>query len=202
MVDSVFNSALRCTSQAPYTFSRISDTLFITFRGLVSKPKRHRLHSGVMVNKGYWEQLMAVEQNVRGILYEHPDARVIIFAGHSFGGAIAQLAAAHFGLVLERKYRIVCHTFGSPRVGNRQFVKWFSDMVDEHVRVQNDLDPVPMTPIGPLWVHTCDMAWSLSKDMTGRIVRKDTPWYRRPLKILGSDPLEHDCKVYIERLED
>lgn len=155
-----------------------------------------------MVNKGFWDQLMEIENNIIKLLYDNSDAKIVIFAGHSFGGAIAQLAAAHFGLVIERKYRIVCHTFGSPRVGNKQFVKWFSEMVDENVRVQNKLDPVPMTPLGPVWVHTCDMAWSLDKDLTGRIIRKDTPWYKRPFQILKADPRDHDCKVYIERLED
>lgn len=205
-MDSVFNSALRshATTQVPWCFSRLGDTVFLTFRSTAEGffVEQEELHSGIIVNKKLWAEFRRYEADITRMLDEHPDARVLVFAGHSLGGALAQIAAAFYGSMLERPYRIVCHTFGSPRVGNKMFVRWFTDAVDENIRVQNSRDPMAHRPFGALWVHTTDMAWELSEDLSGRIKRVDTPWYKRISKYARSDWDDHDCKVYIERLED
>lgn len=205
MIDSVFNSALRSSAiKQKVVFDRIADIIFVTFKG--EKITRHAsfrtLKNDIKVHSSFWSQFKSVEEVITQKIEENPDARVILFTGHSVGGALAQIAAAYYGTIYTGRFRFVCHTFGSPRVGNKHFVKWFSDHVDENVRVQNEKDPIPMFPLGTEWVHTFDMAWSLSADMTGRIKHHDTRWYlKRLITFLKSDPDEHACKVYIERLE-
>ena len=41
---------------------------------------------------------------------------------------------------------VQCFTYGSPRVGNKAFVKIFDKFVGRSARIVNELDPVPMIP--------------------------------------------------------
>lgn len=71
----------------------------------------------------------------------------IITTGHSLGAAMAQLTATHLcelGRAPEQ-----CHTFGGPKVGNKDFVSLIRCPVD---RWEAFLDPVTMIPFrwGPI----------------------------------------------------
>lgn len=98
------------------------------------------VHRGFLAHfRGLWDRVMNTrpyEQHIMG-----DDA--VIFAGHSRGGAIAQLAALYepAGLVV---------TFGSPRVGGRSFRERCREQGVPHLRVTNGLDVVPCLP-PPLW---------------------------------------------------
>jgi len=71
----------------------------------------------------------------------------LLVAGHSLGGAMAQVAAADLGLALVgRDVEVTVHTFGSPRVGNEDFGKMLLGLLDESVRVTHNHDVVPSLP--------------------------------------------------------
>lgn len=73
----------------------------------------------------------------------------IYIAGHSLGGALAQIAAAVFG-----DDRVAaCYTFGSPRVGNSYFDLWVK--VPSY-RVINFADIVPQVPLAIEYRHSGD----------------------------------------------
>jgi hypothetical protein len=73
----------------------------------------------------------------------------IYIAGHSLGGALAQIAAAGMG----GDQVAACYTFGSPRVGNVYFDLWVKA---PSYRVVNYADIVPQTPLPIGYRHSGD----------------------------------------------
>ena len=76
-------------------------------------------------------------------------------AGHSQGGALANIAAAMFGQSLKVDSLI---TFGCPRVGDKRFAAAVDVNVDRHLRCVNNNDVVARIPI-PISAWTA-MFWS------------------------------------------
>ncbi|MEO6279939.1 lipase family protein [Roseateles sp.] len=74
------------------------------------------------------------------------DADVVHCVGHSLGGAVATLVAAHFG---GRGKDVKLYTFGSPRVGALGSSSAMEQLLGKRniFRVAHDLDPVTM--VGP-----------------------------------------------------
>lgn len=67
----------------------------------------------------------------------------LYITGHSLGGALASVAAKH---LMDHKGGIsACYTFGSPRVGNKD---WVADIKAPMYRIVNASDAVPMLPPG------------------------------------------------------
>lgn len=187
-------------------FKREGDTVFVTFRGTSSLKDvvtdlsitTYRIKDKIRVHEGFYMQFKSVEIEITKRLVHHLDAKNIIFAGHSLGGALAQIAAAYYGEILDFS-NVVCHSFGSPRVGNKYFVEWFTKHVDENIRVQNKRDPVPMIPQLPYWLHTTSKCYSLTDDAI-RETMTDVPWYKRFIKLFKSKLSEHDSDLYIDRV--
>ena len=68
----------------------------------------------------------------------------VVFCGHSLGGALATLAGLYVACNYpEVRPRISVITFGSPQVGDGEFVAFFNATVPVSVRVANPIDPVP-----------------------------------------------------------
>jgi hypothetical protein len=57
------------------------------------------------------------------------------------------VAAAYYGDITSENTHITCHTFGSPKVGNIEFKKWYDENVDESVNIVNKHDPVRYLPL-------------------------------------------------------
>jgi predicted lipase len=102
------------------------------------------------VHAGFYEQY----HTIKDLIYQHINTYlntavtpVIIFTGHSLGGALATIGAACMAVQFKhRAPNIQCYTFGSPKVGNADFVNIFNAFVNQSVRYVNNKDPVPMTP--------------------------------------------------------
>lgn len=78
----------------------------------------------------------------------------LFITGHSRGGAIATLAAK--ALKKEGIPPTAVYTFGAPRVGNSAFANNYG--IDQHYRVENDLDIVPQLPPAP-FRHVGERHW-------------------------------------------
>ncbi len=91
----------------------------------------------------------AAFRKIEGILTRYclNEKRVVI-AGHSMGGAIATLAAYKLARTVPD---ITCVTFGSPRVGNRPFIKNFNSIVTDSYRVVYRNDVVTKWPKLLFW---------------------------------------------------
>ena len=93
-------------------------------------------YNNLKVHGNFLKQFTSVKFQLMDIINDHKEAGItnIMFIGHSFGGAVATLAAAccksHYP-----KYNVSCITFGSPRVGNKQFSEYFNDIINCSKRV-------------------------------------------------------------------
>jgi len=96
-----------------------------------------RVHTGVL---RAWTAL-------RGLVEEAVGSRGALYVtGHSIGGGLATLAAAHFS-ELDPERRVVCRTFGAPRVFGPRAAKVYDRLPNvDHVRYEGALDLVPRLP--------------------------------------------------------
>ena len=79
-------------------------------------------------------------------------APTVFVTGHSLGGALATLCALDLKISLGLPdVRVV--SFGSPRVGNYIFAKWFEQEIGPHWRFTHDRDIVPSVPPGYMGFH-------------------------------------------------
>ena len=72
--------------------------------------------------------------------------RKVVYVGHSFGGAVAQVLYQKLGRQITSPTSIF--TFGCPRVGDPDFAVAFG--INTLSRVENDGDPIPSLP-PPIW---------------------------------------------------
>ena len=94
--------------------------------------------STARVHQGFLDAFMSVRDQVDRYL-PWVEGLPVFITGHSLGGALATLGAAHlsgWGLA-------ACYTFGAPRVGNKGFS---SSLQTPVYRVVNPLDTVPLVP--------------------------------------------------------
>jgi len=72
-------------------------------------------------------------------------SKKLFVTGHNYGGALATLAALDFA-VNTRFENPVIYTYGSPRIGDPEFVFRFDQVVKNSARVVNVHDPYPTFP--------------------------------------------------------
>jgi triacylglycerol lipase len=110
-----------------------------------------------LVHKGFkrtFDSLGASLQRDRGLI---DNADVVHCVGHSLGGAVATLLAAHYAA---KGKAVRLYTFGSPRVGALGTHKALENgILKDHIyRVAHDLDPISM--VGPFpYVHVNGAAY-------------------------------------------
>lgn len=75
------------------------------------------------------------------------DTSTVYVAGHSLGGALAQVAATYLAST-HPDINFKMMSFGQPRVGNANFAEWANEFDNLSAwRFVNDFDPVPRTPL-------------------------------------------------------
>ncbi|KAG5471958.1 hypothetical protein CUR178_02623 [Leishmania enriettii] len=105
------------------------------------------------VDGGFQKRYLVLRRVIRAAVVEalksKPGYHVLV-TGHSFGAALALLAAVDLqGHVLRvffvSKPIVSLYTFGMPRVGNRAFAEWAAAVLSRgsHYRVTSGRDPVP-----------------------------------------------------------
>lgn len=162
--------------------------------------------TNIKVHNGFYQQYISIQPEILHSLRSMSgDFDTIIVCGHSLGGALATIAATDLAIQMPDK-RVKCHTCGSPRVGNQEFVELFNACVSENWRVYNANDPVPMIPVSNRFVHVRGGV-CINDAGQFRITKNDIPWFIRPLVHLSYFDLlrpicDHDCKLYISRLQD
>lgn len=168
------------------------------------------------VHRGFFQALNSVLPDIkRAIAKFHCRGQSFWITGHSLGGALAVLTAAHF---VERRFKIDgLYTFGQPRVGNYEFVNNFGSKFNQrHFRIVNNEDIVTRVP--PRALGYLDSGNVLYFDSFG-ILRKDPKWWQEFLDVSfsfimrASDRFktlqkqfpngleDHDMNRYIERIK-
>jgi hypothetical protein len=129
----------------------------------------------------------------------------LIVTGASLGGANASLAAVHYGM-LYPDLHIKCITFGSPRVGNSVFVKYFANLVEHSERYVNQEDPVPNVPSMFWFEHVLGLKYIDRENQIHDTYTEDRFWYFMRdffLSAVGqaNNPInDHSCLVYLSKL--
>lgn len=102
----------------------------------------------------------------------------VTIIGHSFGGALATIAA-HKYASLRPATRIRCNVFGSPRVGGDTFRNDIHTLPNLNiVRIERSSDPYISMPEGPEWKH---VGHSLRINQSALVTSLATPAETRPV---------------------
>lgn len=98
------------------------------------------------IHRGFANALNSISRDtLHRIVATFDQPYKLYLAGHSRGGSLAVLAAA---VLQHNGYEpTAIFTFGSPKVGGKQFIEWWdTNMKAEFFRYVNNLDPVPYLP--------------------------------------------------------
>ena len=217
------------SSDGAQAYSWIQDGVFyLTFRGTDEKTDvfadldilRTYIYEDrpdILVHQGFFNYFNELKEDILLHLTQSSNEfHTLQVSGHSLGGAMATIAAAFIGEILNKpsiketinfkpidhvKKRIVCHTIGSPRVGNIGFVNWFHSQVDESMRIANDDDPITIFPISCLYTHVSD-AICINDKCKIKELKSDIKWYWRifSFPFYKASSADHSCNTYIHRL--
>ncbi len=101
-------------------------------------------HLGGRVHRGFYDEYVKVIPSIKEALTKHDKkgTKTVWVTGHSLGGAMAVLVAA------ELQPNGGLHTFGQPRVGNKEFLNCVSELSYYRYRNNNDL----VTAVPPSWL--------------------------------------------------
>lgn len=120
--------------------------LVLPYEGQMDSASKVKVHSGFL---SYWKIVRTqVLEELLNLHYQNPGAN-FIFLGHSLGGALAQLASLDFQFQHQDKVippKITCVTFGTPRVGNSDFVVSRDKRVPRTLNLVNQDDLVFYQP--------------------------------------------------------
>jgi len=129
-----------------------SNELWDWWRHLFVRRARLRGLRGV-VHRGWLADWRKVAGTVVGAWQqEHGRDDTLVICGHSYGGALAQLAAIHFAMRLPSD-QLRLYTYGSPRVGDRGFANTLNGLISRHYRYTIRFDPVVHLPLGLRYKH-------------------------------------------------
>jgi hypothetical protein len=102
-----------------------------------------KIHTGVL------DMFESIEMDLTDEIMRCEHIPYLTFCGHSLGGALAVVASTYYGMMFHNKGRINCHTFGAPKVGNKDLGLIFNDHVTESYHFINNNDVVPYFPLVP-----------------------------------------------------
>lgn len=194
-------------------------TLHIVFRGtegmddakidlMIEQSQLLPGNKSLKVHSGFLKQFRSIQSELLDTIVGGRELgiKTVHFSGHSLGAALATLASGYFSPLIRdiSGCQIICHTFGSPRIGNSAFVDWWTDKVDISCRFLNYKDPVPLLPLNGFYKHI-NGGFEIYKNGLVKELSVDVPWYVRlltlPFNIKCLAPIQnHACNLYIERL--
>ena len=127
---------LACRGTSSYQDAMVDVSLqLVPFVFADGKPK-----TGVSVHRGFYGQFKGIMPQVDKLYRGHlAGGGTLMCNGHSLGSSVAALVALYYGQLHPGKVSYV--GFGTPRVGNGEFVKLFNSVVKSPVRVANGRDP-------------------------------------------------------------
>jgi triacylglycerol lipase len=190
--------------------------LIIAFRGTEEKVEDYATNMesnlvplyGGQVHSGFKDAYdIVAEQLKNSLAFLHTNLQKIWICGHSLGGALATIAAAH---LLDLGYEISgVYTFGQPRVGNEVFAETLNYLIqDKYYRIVNQGDIITRVPPKSLGYKHAGTFVFLTDE--GEIAVNDPHWesvwrdggsgLAALLDMAIGDLDEHSLKYYIRKL--
>ncbi|TCD68520.1 hypothetical protein EIP91_010576 [Steccherinum ochraceum] len=105
--------------------------------------------AGVLAHGGFTDEHALTAATILAQTKEviaNTNATTVTLVGHSLGGALAELDALFMAINLPSDIHVKAVTYGTPRVGNLAWAKYFDSMVPDFVRINNQADIVPIVP--------------------------------------------------------
>jgi len=171
------------------------DLLLVAFRGTQPDDLRDwmtdvdlkpvQFPGGGQVHEGFFRALNLVWRDIVAIIAaEQTEAQSLWITGHSLGAALATLATARFRLEQDKPVNGL-YTFGSPRVGDREFAMRFNaDFRNRAFRYVNNNDVVTRVPMRQFdYSH---VGTFLYYDTTGAL-QSDLHWWNRFLETVKGE---------------
>jgi len=93
------------------------------------------------IHKGFNDAFDVVKDEIEDFIKNGFEEKPLLITGHSLGGALATVATKK----LSYEKIAACYTFGSPRVGDED---WMLEIKTPIYRIVNSADPVTMLPPG------------------------------------------------------
>jgi len=124
------------------------------------------------IHKGYYTRYISISKKIHCYL-KKKDYDELFVCGHSLGGALATICC--FDLVINNivnNKKISCITFGTPRIGDKNFSKIYNYYNIETYRIVLSGDPVPKLPLDGNYIHS-----------TSSYYLKNNKIYNKPNKI-------------------
>ena len=146
------------TTDTQGLFGNTNDTLILAFRGseetgitdwitdlkFLSADYPYGGGSDIAVHAGFIEAYQSIRESIFKVAKDTPHKKIIC-TGHSLGSALATLCALDLACNLSGK-QISSYTYGSPKVGDPNFVKFYNQKVPHSYRFVNGPDIIPMVP--------------------------------------------------------
>jgi hypothetical protein len=105
------------------------------------------------IHRGFLQSWLSIRQEIISrVIKDDLVYTAVKFFGHSYGGALANIAAVYIGSVTTKK--IHCQTFGCPRVGNNNFARSSRQHIDVNKRFIDHNDPIIHLPIFLRFTHS------------------------------------------------
>ena len=112
-------------------------------------------NSGIgKVHAGFREALDKIWPNVVEQIRSCKGVKKVYFTGHSLGAAMSTLAAVRTSRLSFMPNVEGLYTFGSPKVGNFEYISYINELQIPHHRWVNNIDIVTRVPLWPYRHHT------------------------------------------------
>ena len=117
--------------------------------------RRETIADGVKVHRGWLADWQCCIPIIYAVLREQLEdtSTQICFLGHSYGGALAQIATWYYADHEVSGCRVRLITYGSPRAGNGNFALDLDNRVGLHYRFTINGDPIPHIPLALRYKH-------------------------------------------------
>lgn len=132
------------------------------------------------VHMGFYNHYKSVKDEIAKLLTQDKNEH-LYFTGHSMGGALALISAVTTKDVLAPPKKTTVVMFGSPCVGDQEFINHAERLIDNIVSIQITTDIVPHLPLNPTF-----------KKVSNVITLEQDPPDKNHLYIFKN----HSCKTY------
>jgi hypothetical protein len=112
------------------------------------------IYKNIKVHSGFLQQYNSVKfftittilKQIWKIPQNSGDKIKVIFTSHSLGAAVSVLLSTLLKTHFANKIHVVNYLFGCPKIGNKDFVCYYNDVIDETYRYVYKNDIIPRIP--------------------------------------------------------